>query len=66
MQGTRGGRGAEETSQLQDAVQRQLSRLIQQLADLSEFRDDLDEDEYVETKVSEEGWGRGEAVGVKP
>mmetsp|Transcript_6345 Transcript_6345/g.17988 ORF Transcript_6345/g.17988 Transcript_6345/m.17988 type:complete len:192 (+) Transcript_6345:115-690(+) len=43
-------RGKAETQQLRDNVEGQLSRLLQQLRDLEELRDDLDDDEYAEQR----------------
>ncbi|XP_074654780.1 protein LZIC-like [Tubulanus polymorphus] len=43
-------RGQSETSKLQQNLGEQLDRLMQQLTDLEECREDLDEDEYEETK----------------
>jgi hypothetical protein len=60
-------RGAEENNQLQRNVEEQLTRLVTQLADCDEFRDDLDDDEYDEFKADtleqlkvRQGEGRGE------
>lgn len=43
-------RGSQETSKLRHNLEEQLERLVQQLADLEECKDDFDEDEYEETK----------------
>ena len=43
-------RGSAETEKLKKNLNDQLERLMQQLQDLEECRDDLDEDEYEETK----------------
>ena len=43
-------RGKEETDQLIQQAQDQLHRLVGQLHDLEELKDDLDEDEYANTK----------------
>lgn len=43
-------RGAAETNQLQQNVEEQLSRLVTQLQDLEENREELDDDEYEEFK----------------
>lgn len=43
-------RGQEETEKLKSNLEEQLDRLVQQLADLEEAKDDLDTDEYEETK----------------
>nr|XP_033777621.1 protein LZIC isoform X3 [Geotrypetes seraphini] len=43
-------RGKTETSKLKQNLEEQLDRLMQQLQDLEACRDDLDEDEYEETK----------------
>ncbi|XP_052715582.1 protein LZIC-like [Crassostrea angulata] len=43
-------RGQEETEKLKSNLEEQLDRLVQQLADLEEAKDDLDADEYEETK----------------
>jgi hypothetical protein len=39
-------RGQAETAQLKSNVEDQLNRLLSQLEDLEELREDLDEDEY--------------------
>ena len=43
-------RGSAETEKLKKNLNDQLERLVQQLQDLEECKDDLDEDEYEETK----------------
>merc|ERR1712000_172474 len=43
-------RGQAETAQLKTNVEDQLNRLLSQLEDLEELKEDLDEDEYNETK----------------
>uniref|UniRef100_A0A8D0C3C5 Leucine zipper and CTNNBIP1 domain containing n=1 Tax=Salvator merianae TaxID=96440 RepID=A0A8D0C3C5_SALMN len=43
-------RGTTETSKLKQNLEEQLDRLVQQLQDLEECKDDLDADEYEETK----------------
>ena len=43
-------RGAAETDQLLENVQQQLDRLVIQLQDCEELRDELDDDEYAETR----------------
>jgi len=43
-------RGAQETAKLIENVEDQLNRLLAQLEDLEELREDLDDDEYIETK----------------
>lgn len=43
-------RGSAETEKLKKNLNDQLERLVQQLQDLEECRDDLDDDEYEETK----------------
>lgn len=43
-------RGKTETSKLKQNLEEQLDRLMQQLQDLEECRDDLDAEEYEETK----------------
>lgn len=43
-------RGKSETGKLRQNMEEQLDRLMQQLADLEECREDLDDDEYEETK----------------
>ncbi|KAM4650360.1 protein LZIC [Discoglossus pictus] len=43
-------RGKTETSKLRQNLEEQLDRLMQQLQDLEECRDELDADEYEETK----------------
>nr|CAH04891.1 leucine zipper and ICAT homologous protein [Suberites domuncula] len=43
-------RGRSETQKLKQNLEDQLDRLVAQLADLEECRDDLDDDEYEETK----------------
>ena len=45
-----GSRGQEETLKLKENLESQLERLIQQLADLEEVRDELDPSEYNDTK----------------
>jgi hypothetical protein len=42
--------GAAETEKLKANIQDQLSRLLQQLQDLEELRDELEDDEYEETR----------------
>lgn len=44
-------RGKSETEKLKKNLEEQLERLVQQLADLEECRDDLEEDEFEETKA---------------
>lgn len=43
-------RGKSETEKLQHNLEEQLDRLVNQLSDLEECREDLDDDEYEETK----------------
>nr|XP_054768265.1 protein LZIC-like [Lytechinus pictus] len=43
-------RGRSETEALKQNLEEQLDRLVLQLGDLEESKDDLDEDEYEETK----------------
>lgn len=43
-------RGRSETEKLKQNLEDQLDRLVQQLQDLEECRDELDDDEYEETK----------------
>jgi len=43
-------RGSAETEKLKQNLNDQLERLVQQLQDLEECKEDLDEDEYEETK----------------
>lgn len=43
-------RGRQETSKLKSNLEEQLERLMQQLTDLEELRDDLEPEEYEETK----------------
>ncbi|KAK3106584.1 hypothetical protein FSP39_023101 [Pinctada imbricata] len=43
-------RGAQETGKLKQNLEEQLDRLMQQLTDLEECKDDLEPDEYEETK----------------
>lgn len=43
-------RGKSETGKLRQNMEEQLDRLMQQLADLEECREDLDDEEYEETK----------------
>lgn len=43
-------RGKSETGKLRQNMEEQLDRLMQQLQDLEECREELDEDEYEETK----------------
>ena len=43
-------RGKTETSKLKQNLEEQLDRLMQQLQDLEECREELDTDEYEETK----------------
>mmetsp|Transcript_20430 Transcript_20430/g.62932 ORF Transcript_20430/g.62932 Transcript_20430/m.62932 type:complete len:180 (-) Transcript_20430:239-778(-) len=43
-------RGVDETARLKSSIEKQLNRLLQQLEDLEEFKDELDDDEYDETK----------------
>lgn len=43
-------RGRQETSKLKSNLEEQLERLMQQLTDVEELKDDLDPDEYEETK----------------
>ena len=42
--------GAAETQRLKVNIQDQLNRLLQQLTDLEELRDELDDEEYTETR----------------
>jgi len=42
--------GKEETKKLQEQIESQLERLLDQLRDLEECKDDLDEEEYESTK----------------
>ena len=42
--------GATETQRLKVNIQDQLNRLLQQLTDLEELRDELDDEEYTETR----------------
>lgn len=44
-------RGAEETDRLKQNMQDQLTKLLTQLQDLEELRDELDDDEYEETRA---------------
>jgi len=44
-------RGVDETARLKQSIEKQLNRLLLQLEDLEEFRDELDEDEYNETRA---------------
>ncbi|XP_067951073.1 protein LZIC-like [Watersipora subatra] len=44
-------RGKSETEKLKKNLEEQLERLVQQLADLEECRDDLDDEEFEETKA---------------
>ena len=51
MSSARGnGKGVEETKKLLQNVNEQVNRLMQQLADLEESRDDFEEEEYQEEK----------------
>ncbi|PIK58320.1 hypothetical protein BSL78_04761 [Apostichopus japonicus] len=43
-------RGKSETDKLKQNLEEQLDRLVAQLADLEEVREDMDDDEYEETK----------------
>lgn len=43
-------RGQSETDRLKHNLEEQLERLVQQLADLEECRDEMDQDEYEETR----------------
>ncbi|GFR73059.1 protein LZIC-like [Elysia marginata] len=43
-------RGAQETTKLKQNLEEQLDRLMQQLSDLEECKDDLEPEEYEETK----------------
>jgi ElaB/YqjD/DUF883 family membrane-anchored ribosome-binding protein len=43
-------RGKQETDKLTTNIQDQLNRLVSQLEDLEEMKDEMDEDEYNETK----------------
>jgi len=43
-------RGKQETGKLIQNLEEQLDRLVQQLSDLEECKDDLEDDEYLETK----------------
>lgn len=45
-----GSRGQEETEKLKQNLESQLERLVQQLADLEEVRDELEPSEYSSTK----------------
>ena len=45
-----GSRGKSETEKLQQNLEDQLDRLVNQLSDLEECKEDLDDDEYLETK----------------
>lgn len=44
-------RGVEETERLKESIEKQLNRLLVQLQDLEDFRDELEDDEYEETKL---------------
>ncbi|XP_006818110.1 protein LZIC-like [Saccoglossus kowalevskii] len=44
-------RGQSETTKLRQNLEEQLDRLVAQLSDLEECREDLDDDEYEETKT---------------
>ncbi|XP_072306256.1 protein LZIC isoform X1 [Eucyclogobius newberryi] len=50
FQTTMASRGKTETGKLKQNMEEQLDRLMQQLQDLEECREELDEDEYEETK----------------
>eukprot|EP00009_Paramoeba_aestuarina_P005146 CAMPEP_0201521082 /NCGR_PEP_ID=MMETSP0161_2-20130828/14063_1 /ASSEMBLY_ACC=CAM_ASM_000251 /TAXON_ID=180227 /ORGANISM="Neoparamoeba aestuarina, Strain SoJaBio B1-5/56/2" /LENGTH=191 /DNA_ID=CAMNT_0047919649 /DNA_START=63 /DNA_END=638 /DNA_ORIENTATION=+ len=43
-------RGSQENNQLKDNIESQLNRLLQQLRDLEELKEDLDEEEYEEQR----------------
>lgn len=43
-------RGVDETMRLKESIEKQLNRLLVQLQDLEELREELDDDEYEETK----------------
>ncbi|CAG0889096.1 unnamed protein product [Cyprideis torosa] len=43
-------RGQAETASLRENIEKQLDRLMKQLAELEEVKDDLDDEEYVECK----------------
>lgn len=45
-----GSRGLEETNKLRENLESQLNRLFQQLADLEEFKNEMDQSEYNDTK----------------
>ena len=42
--------GSEETEKLKENLQEQLNRLLTQMSDLEELREELDDDEYEETR----------------
>ena len=44
-------RGVDETARLKESIDKQLNRLLTQLEDLEEFKDELEDDEYAETKA---------------
>ena len=44
-------RGVDETARLKSSIDKQLNRLLTQLEDLEEFKDELEENEYDETKA---------------
>lgn len=44
------GRGTEETARLRKNVEEQLNRLLEQLQDLDEYKDELDADEWAEMR----------------
>ena len=44
-------RGVDETARMKASIEKQLNRLLVQLEDLEEFRGELDDDEYEETKA---------------
>ena len=44
-------RGVDETARMKASIEKQLNRLLVQLEDLEEFREELDDDEYEETKA---------------
>ena len=43
-------RGVDETKRLRESIEKQLNRLLVQLSDLEELREELEDDEYEETK----------------
>ena len=44
-------RGVDETLRLKQSIEKQLNRLLAQLSDLEELREELDDEEYAETRV---------------